>query len=92
LAELAQALQDTTGEQIQIAYVDQGYTGENAREAVAQAGIHLEVVKRHEPGLRAFAVWPVIMNSEPESWQVIPGWPLLRSCSVHSFIKVNESI
>jgi transposase len=48
VAELAQALQDTTGEQIQIAYVDQGYTGENAREAAAQAGIHLEVVKHHE--------------------------------------------
>jgi len=32
VAELAQALQDTTGEQIQIAYVDQGYTGENARK------------------------------------------------------------
>lgn len=45
VAELAQRVQAETGESVEIAFVDQGYTGENAAEAAAGHGIKLEVVK-----------------------------------------------
>ena len=34
-----------TGEQFELAYVDQGYTGEEPAEAAKQQGIELEVVR-----------------------------------------------
>jgi transposase len=49
--QLAQAVQDATGHNVQVAYVaqvayvDAGYTGEQASEAAGQEGIRLEVVK-----------------------------------------------
>jgi transposase len=43
--ELAQAVQDVTGESVELAFVDQGYTGEVAAEAAKAHGIQLEVVK-----------------------------------------------
>jgi transposase len=45
VGELAQRLQAETGETVEIAFVDQGYTGENAADAAAEHGIKLEVVK-----------------------------------------------
>ena len=42
---LAQEVQEATGETVEVAYVDQGYTGQDAAEAAAQHGIQLEVVK-----------------------------------------------
>lgn len=45
VGELARRVQAETGEAVEIAYVDQGYTGENAAEAAAAHGIKLEVVK-----------------------------------------------
>lgn len=42
---LAQAVQQATGEHVQLAYVDQGYTGERAAHEAQQHGIKLEVVK-----------------------------------------------
>lgn len=46
--ELAQAVQATTGENVQLAYVDQGYTGEQPAADAAAHGMKLEVVKHHE--------------------------------------------
>lgn len=43
--KLAQAVQQATGENVEVAFVDQGYTGEVAAEAAQQQGIRLEVVK-----------------------------------------------
>lgn len=43
--ELARQVQEVTGEKVQLAYVDQGYTGQDATEAAAAHGIQLEVVK-----------------------------------------------
>ena len=43
--ELAQAVQDITGESVELAFVDQGYTGDAAAEAAQAHGIQLEVVK-----------------------------------------------
>ena len=48
VGELAEHIQLATGENVQLAYVDQGYTGEEpARQAQAH-GIRLEVVKLSE--------------------------------------------
>jgi transposase len=45
VSELAKRVQEETGETVEIAFVDQGYTGENAAEAAEERGIKLEVVK-----------------------------------------------
>jgi transposase len=42
---LAQQVQEVTGEHVEIAFVDQGYTGETAAQGAAAHGIQLEVVK-----------------------------------------------
>lgn len=43
--QLAEAVQEVTGHNVQVAYVDAGYTGEQASEDAQAQGIHLEVVK-----------------------------------------------
>jgi transposase len=45
VASLAADVQVVTGESVEIAYVDQGYTGESAAAQAAERGIQLEVVK-----------------------------------------------
>jgi len=42
---LAEAVQDATGESVELAYVDQGYTGDKPSQAAQAHGIQLEVVK-----------------------------------------------
>jgi transposase len=54
---LAAAVQAATGESVEIAYVDQGHTGESAAEAAAAHGIHLVVVK-HSEAKRGFVLLP----------------------------------
>jgi len=48
VAYLAAAVQEVTGDNVQLAYVDQGYTGETAEQAAAAVGIELFVVKLPE--------------------------------------------
>lgn len=43
--QLAEAVQEATGESVELVYVDQGYTGDRAAEAAQKHGIRLEVVK-----------------------------------------------
>jgi transposase len=45
VSELAERVQAETGETVEIAYVDQGYTGEKAADAAEEHGTKLEVVK-----------------------------------------------
>lgn len=45
VGELAQQVQSVTGDTVQVAFVDQGYTGEDAQQQAAQHGMQLEVVK-----------------------------------------------
>jgi hypothetical protein len=53
--KLAEAVQEATGDSVELAYVDQGYSGE-AADAEAQArGIQLEVVK-HPEARRGFVL------------------------------------
>ena len=46
--QLAAQVQAVTGQSVELGYVDQGYTGEQAHEAAAGHGIELEVVKLPE--------------------------------------------
>ncbi len=45
VAELAAAVQEVTGQTVAVAFVDQGYTGDTPRQAAAEQGIDLAVVK-----------------------------------------------
>jgi transposase len=45
---LAEAVQEVTGESVELAYIDQGYTGEEPFDAAGGHGIILEVVKLAE--------------------------------------------
>jgi transposase len=57
VAKLAEAVQDATGENITLAYVDQGYTGERPAEAAGAHNIALEVIKLPE-AKRGFVLLP----------------------------------
>jgi transposase len=57
VAALAAAVQDATGEAVQIAFVDQGYSGEQTASDAAAHGIRLEVVTLAE-AKRGFVLLP----------------------------------
>jgi transposase len=57
VGELARQVKQITGEQVELAYVDQGYTGETAEQAAAEHGIQLEVIK-HTEAKRGFVLLP----------------------------------
>src|SRR3954471_16534665 len=57
VAELAEAVQGVTGDTVELAYVDQGYTGDRPAADAAAHGIHLEVVK-HTEAKRGFVLLP----------------------------------
>jgi transposase len=57
VGQLAQAVQEVTGEAVELAYVDQGYTGDRPAEAAQHEGIQLEVVKLSE-AKRGFVLLP----------------------------------
>lgn len=54
---LAVALQEVSGENVEVAFVDQGYTGAQPAEDAARVGVRLEVVKHHE-AKRGFVLLP----------------------------------
>ena len=57
VSTLAEAVQDATGESVDLAYADQGYTGERPAQAAAAHGIALEVVRLPE-AKRGFVLLP----------------------------------
>ncbi len=57
VAALAAAMQTTTGDHVQVAFVDQGYTGAPPASDAAQHGVHLEVIKPTEAN-RGFVLLP----------------------------------
>lgn len=57
VAALAEAVQKATGESVELAYVDQGYTGESAADAAQGHGMQLEVVK-HAEAKKGFVLLP----------------------------------
>ena len=50
-------MQEVSGESVELAYVDQGYSGERADGEAQAHGIHLEVVK-HPEARRGFVLLP----------------------------------
>jgi transposase len=56
--QLASKIQEVTGDTVTLAYVDQGYTGDEAREAAEQQGIQLEVVKLPDATRQGFVLLP----------------------------------
>ena len=57
VATLAEQVQAVTGEHVEVAFVDQGYTGEDPAAAAAAHGLQLEVVKLSE-AKRGFVLLP----------------------------------
>lgn len=57
MAALAEQMQEVTGHAVELAYVDQGYTGEIAAVAAGTHGIRVEVVK-HPMAKRGFVLLP----------------------------------
>ena len=57
VGELAAAVQEATGQSVEVAFVDQGYTGEEPAQAAAEHGIRLEVVKLPQ-AKRGFVLLP----------------------------------
>jgi transposase len=57
VADLIQEVQEATGENVEVAYVDQGYTGEAPKQEAAKQGVDLIVVKLEE-AKRGFVLLP----------------------------------
>lgn len=57
VGELAQAVQEVTGQAVEIAFVDQGYTGDGPSQAAQEHGIRLEVIKLPE-AIHGFVLVP----------------------------------
>jgi transposase len=57
VGELVEAVQEATGATVEVAFVDQGYTGEGAAQAAQAHGVRLEVVK-HTEAKRGFVLLP----------------------------------
>jgi transposase len=55
--ELAEAIQEATGESVELAHVNQGYTGEKAAKEAEAHAMRLELV-RHEEAKRGFLLLP----------------------------------
>ena len=57
VADLAREIQAVTGDKVEVAFVDQGYTGEEPAAQAAAQGIRLEVIKLEE-AKRGFVLLP----------------------------------
>lgn len=57
VGELAKSIQAVVEEKVELAFVDQGYTGTEPAAAAAQEGIRLEVIKHHQ-AKRGFVLLP----------------------------------
>jgi len=57
VGRIAEAIQAETGDSVEVAFVDQGYTGERAANAAAEHGVKLEVVKLPQ-AKRGFVLLP----------------------------------
>ena len=57
VGDLAAGVQEVTGQHVEVAFVDQGYTGEQAEQAAQEQGMRLEGVKLPE-AKRGFVLLP----------------------------------
>lgn len=65
-AELAAAVQEATGQSVEVAFVGRGYPGERAEAGAAKHGIRLEVVK-HPAAKGGFVLPPRCWVAERSS-------------------------
>jgi hypothetical protein len=72
VGQLTQAVQAVVEEPVQVAFVDQGYTGEEPAADAEQAGIHLQVIKHHD-AKRGFVLLPRRWSSAPSPGQRVSG-------------------
>ena len=70
VAALAEQVQQATAQSVELAFVDQGYTGNTAAEAAAAHGIQLEVVQTRRRQARASCSCPAAGSSNAP----LPGW------------------
>jgi transposase len=80
--QLAQAVQEVTGDTVEVAFVDQGYTGTDAADQAARHEIDLLVVK-HTEAKRGFVLLPCRWVVERSfGWQLdFTGWREIMSGS-----------
>ena len=57
MGELAEQIQEATGQNVEVTFVDQGNTGETPKQAAQEQGIHLSMVKL-EQAKRGFVLLP----------------------------------
>jgi transposase len=57
VGDLAQAVQEVTGQSVELAFVDQGYTGDDAAQQAREHGMQLEVIKLPQ-AKRGFVLLP----------------------------------
>ena len=70
VAALAAKVQEVTGDSVAVAFVDQGYTGDEAAAAAEQHGMRLEVVVGRWPSAVSF-----YYHGGGSSNAASPGWP-----------------
>jgi transposase len=82
-------VQEVTGESVELAYADQGYTGDEAADAAETHGIRLQVVK-HSEVKRGFVLLPrrwVVETTQPHcpylirTVQTVGAWCFSFCCS-----------
>lgn len=76
VAALAAQVQEVTGGNVDVAFVDQGYTGDNAARQAQQSSIELEIVKHHE-AKRGFVLLPRRWwwSELSAGWAASADWP-----------------
>ena len=93
VAELAQQVQAVTGDSIKIAYVDQGYTGDQPAEDAAKHGIELQVIKLPE-AKKGFVLLPrrwVVERSFVWTARACPLWVWVRRLA-RDFERLAETL
>ncbi len=86
VAQLAQAVREVTGQTVEVAFVDQGYTGADADQAAANERIRLEVVKLPEVK-KGFVLLP-------RRWVVEQsfGWAARFRCLAREYERLPETL
>jgi hypothetical protein len=80
VAHLAQAVQEVTEQNVEVAFVDQGYTGHKPEQAAADHDIPLVVIKLPDAKKalscgRIVGSWSVLLAG----WPVFAVWPVIIS-------------
>ena len=93
VAELAQQVQKLTGDAIKIAYVDQGYTGDQPAQDAAKHGIELHVIKLPQ-AKKGFVLLPrrwVVERSFAWAARACPLWVGVRRLA-RDFERLAETL